>query len=54
VRAVLEGCALVAGFALGGTVGLGTLAFALLVGPAVEASFFLLARSPFATAPAAA
>ena len=45
-RAALEGCALVAGFALGGTVGLGTLAFALLVGPLVEASFFLLARSP--------
>jgi uncharacterized membrane protein YczE len=48
VRAALEGCALVAGFALGGTVGVGTLAFALLVGPSVEASFFLLGRSPLA------
>jgi uncharacterized membrane protein YczE len=48
VRAALEGCALVAGFVLGGTVGVGTLAFALLVGPAVEASFFLLARSRLA------
>jgi uncharacterized protein len=50
VRAVLEGGALAAGFALGGTVGLGTLAFALLVGPSVEASFFLLGRSPLAAA----
>jgi uncharacterized membrane protein YczE len=48
VRAALEGCALVAGFVLGGTVGVGTLAFALLVGPCVEASFFLLGRSPLA------
>jgi uncharacterized membrane protein YczE len=52
VRALLEGSALVAGFALGGTVGVGTLAFALLVGPSVEASFFLLGRSPLATAAA--
>jgi uncharacterized protein len=48
VRAALEGSALVAGFALGGTVGVGTLAFALLIGPFVEASFFLLSRSPLA------
>ena len=33
-------------WSLGARVGLGTLAFALLVGPCVEASFFLLARSP--------
>jgi uncharacterized protein len=51
VRTALEGCALVAGFALGGTVGLGTLAFALLVGPVIEASFWLLARSPLARGP---
>ena len=44
VRAALEGLALVVGFALGGTVGLGTLAFAVLIGPAVEASFWLLER----------
>jgi len=44
VRAGLEGCALVVGFALGGTVGLGTLAFAVLIGPTVEASFWLLER----------
>src|SRR3989442_5344167 len=48
VRAGLEGCALVAGFVLGGTVGVGTLAFALLVGPVIEASFWLLGRSPLA------
>ena len=44
VRAGLEGLALLVGFALGGTVGLGTLAFAVLIGPAVEASFWLLER----------
>lgn len=44
VRAGLEGCALVIGWVLGGTVGLGTVAFALLIGPAVEGSFWLLER----------
>jgi uncharacterized membrane protein YczE len=48
VRATIEASALVAGIVLGGTFGVGTLAFALLVGPAVEASFALLARSPLA------
>jgi uncharacterized membrane protein YczE len=47
-RAALEASVLVVGFLLGGTVGVGTVAFALLVGPAVEAAFFLLARSPLA------
>lgn len=37
VRTVIEGTALIAGALLGGTVGLGTVAFALLVGPAVQA-----------------
>jgi uncharacterized membrane protein YczE len=46
VRGGIEAAALVAGFALGGTVGLGTLAFAVLIGPAVEASFSILAHSP--------
>ncbi|MEP6976958.1 MAG: hypothetical protein ABI948_02775 [Thermoleophilia bacterium] len=46
VRAGIEATALVAGFALGGTVGVGTLAFAVLIGPAVEASFWVLAHSP--------
>jgi uncharacterized membrane protein YczE len=50
VRATLELCALVAGILLGGTFGLGTVLFALLVGPIVEASFALLARTPLAVA----
>jgi uncharacterized membrane protein YczE len=48
VRATLELGALMGGFLLGGTVGLGTLAFAVGIGPAVEISFWLLARSPLA------
>jgi uncharacterized protein len=48
VRATLELAALIGGFLLGGTVGLGTLAFAAGIGPAVEISFWLLARSPLA------
>jgi uncharacterized membrane protein YczE len=44
VRAALEGSALVAGVILGGTVGIGTLVFALLIGPAVESSFWLVTR----------
>jgi uncharacterized membrane protein YczE len=50
VRATLELCALVAGILLGGTFGLGTVLFALLVGPIVEASFAVLARTPLAVA----
>ena len=44
-RTVLEIGATTAGWALGGTVGIGTLAFALLVGPSVELAFFGLVRS---------
>lgn len=47
-RAALEGLAVAVGFVLGGTVGIGTLAFALLIGPAVELAFFALERSPLA------
>jgi uncharacterized protein len=46
VRTGLEVTATLVGFALGGTVGIGTLAFALGIGPAVELSFTLLAHSP--------
>jgi uncharacterized protein len=53
VRAVIEVSVLVAGFLLGGVAGLGTVAFALMIGPAVEASFWLLERSGLAEAPAA-
>ena len=48
VRGAIEVTALVIGIALGGTFGVGTVAFALFVGPVVEASFRLLARSPLA------
>jgi uncharacterized membrane protein YczE len=48
VRAALEVCALAVGVSLGGTFGIGTVLFALLVGPAVESSFALLARTPLA------
>jgi uncharacterized protein len=48
VRALLESSVTLLGFALGGTVGVGTLAFAFGIGPAVELSFWLLLRSPLA------
>ncbi|HZR96583.1 MAG TPA: hypothetical protein VFA56_12870 [Gaiellaceae bacterium] len=48
VRGGLELTALAAGIALGGTFGVGTLLFALGVGPIVESSFWLLARTPLA------
>jgi uncharacterized membrane protein YczE len=48
VRAALEVAVTVLGFALGGTVGIGTLAFAFGIGPAIELSFWALGRSPLA------
>ena len=42
VRTLLEGSALIAGFLLGGRVGIGTVAFALLVGPGVQAAVRVL------------
>jgi uncharacterized membrane protein YczE len=47
VRALLELCALGLGIGLGGTFGPGTLAFALLIGPSIELSFWLLERTTF-------
>jgi uncharacterized membrane protein YczE len=52
VRVALELSALGAGWALGGTVGAGTVVFALGAGPALEAGFWLLRRTPLAAAPA--
>ena len=52
-RTGIEIAALAIGFALGGTAGLGTLVFALGIGPTVELSFWLLERTPLA-APAVA
>ncbi|HYH60498.1 MAG TPA: hypothetical protein VD766_01395 [Solirubrobacterales bacterium] len=40
VRTVIEVSALAVGFALGGTVGIGTVAFALLIGPGVQAAYY--------------
>ena len=48
VRGALEVSALAAGLALGGTAGVGTVAFALLVGPAVEGSLWALTRAGLA------
>jgi uncharacterized membrane protein YczE len=47
-RTLTELASLAAGFALGGKVGVGTALFAFGIGPAVEASFFLMGRSPLA------
>ena len=46
VRTGIEISALTVGAILGGTVGIGTLAFALLIGPAVQASVLALAGRP--------
>jgi uncharacterized membrane protein YczE len=48
VRTVLEASVTVVGFALGGTVGIGTLAFAFGVGTAIELSFWLVDKTPLA------
>lgn len=45
-RAVLECSVLVAGVLLGGPVGIGTLLFALAIGPAVQVAFRLLGQTP--------
>ena len=50
VRVGIELLALGAGFALGGTIGIGTVVFALGIGPALEGGFWLLQRSRFGAA----
>lgn len=45
-RALLEITVLLGGVALGGPVGPGTVAFAVGIGPAVQAAFFLLRQTP--------
>jgi uncharacterized membrane protein YczE len=40
-RAVLEGLVLVLGAVLGGRVGVGTIAFVVLIGPAIDGAFRL-------------
>ena len=46
VRTLIEGAALAVGFVLGGTVGIGTVAFALGIGPAVQAALRVIDRRP--------
>lgn len=48
VRGLLELSVLIVGIALGGTFGVGTIAFVLLIGPVIEASFAVFGRSPLA------
>ena len=54
VRIALEIGALGIGIGLGGTFGVGTVAFALLIGPSIEVSFWLLERSRLTLPPAPA
>lgn len=51
VRAAIECSALVIGFFLGGTTGIGTLIFAFGVGPAVEIGFWLTRKLAFIVGP---
>lgn len=46
VRTTLESSVTAAGFVLGGTVGVGTLAFAFGIGPAVQAALGVLSSTP--------
>jgi uncharacterized membrane protein YczE len=48
VRAAIEISVLLLGVLLGGRVGIGTVLFAALIGPSVEASFWLLSRTTLA------
>ncbi|MGZ4146788.1 MAG: hypothetical protein ACXVPL_03695, partial [Actinomycetota bacterium] len=54
VRATIELSALAVGWVLGGTVGVGTAICAILVGPAVEAGFWVALRLGLATSRAPA
>jgi uncharacterized membrane protein YczE len=47
VRAAIEIFVLLGGVLLGGRVGIGTVLFAALIGPSVEASFWLVSRTRF-------
>ena len=51
VRSAIECSALIIGFFLGGTTGLGTLLFAFGVGPAVEIGFWLTKKLAFIVGP---
>jgi uncharacterized membrane protein YczE len=49
VRGLIEGGALIAGVILGGTVGVATVLFVLLIGPAIELAFKLLRMTTIGT-----
>ncbi len=51
-RFIIEGTVLVAGWLLGGTIGIGTVLFAVLIGPIVQFFLRLLDLGPVTTAPA--
>ena len=53
-RALLECSVLILGVLLGGPVGVGTVLFALGIGPAVQVAFAVLGQTPARPAPAAA
>lgn len=53
VRTVIEGSALGVGFALGGTLGIGTLVYALAIGPVIQALLPWFDRAPKVAAPTA-
>ncbi len=53
VRTTIEGSVLIVGFVLGGKVGVGTLAYALMIGPITHWTIPWLAIRPRAAAPAA-
>jgi uncharacterized membrane protein YczE len=53
VRTGIEGTVLLAGWALGGNLGLGTVAFALLVGPLCQVTLPMFARPDRTSAPVA-
>jgi uncharacterized membrane protein YczE len=50
-RAVLESTVATAGITLGATAGLGTVIFAVSIGPAIELTMTLLAKTPATTTP---
>ncbi len=46
VRTLIEGSALLVGFVLGGTLGVGTLLYALIIGPLIQAVLPLFEKAP--------
>ena len=50
-RFLIEGTVLVAGWLLGGTVGIGTVVFAILIGPVVQFFLRLMDRGPVGVPP---